>query len=491
MLRKISESIRNKLLIQSAILTIPFIIIIIYLLVSMANYNETYDDIVSSMTVANNYNLNFKENMDESLYKIVVGYTSFRDIKKDQSLQDPYAMIDDLRKDFGKLSREVTDDESKMWLRSLLRNINTLEKRIDDVKNNINDGGAYTDNISMLDSDIYIMTELIQEDIQHYIFCQTESMGVITENLHKETVDFIVIASVMLIILTIMVTMGTYVTVSGIMEPVNELHVATSRMAEGDFEARARISSKDELAALGVSFNKMAESMEALIEEIKEDEQKMRRMDLRLLQEQINPHFLYNTLDTIVWLIESNETDDAVEMVVTLSNFFRTVLSKGKEMITIKEEEQHIKNYLDIQKMRYGDIMEYNISMDAVIYDYKIHKLTLQPIIENALYHGIKYKRAKGYVHVTGEKEGNHIRLRVRDNGVGMDEDELLRLRESISKPCRETDKGFGLANVNERIKNYYGTEYGISIYSTKGKGTIVEVTIPAIKAEEEGDGVE
>ena len=236
---------------------------------------------------------------------------------------------------------------------------------------------------------------------------------------------------------------------------------------------------------LAKGFNNMAENMQALVDEIKEDEAKLRRVDLRLLQEQINPHFLYNTLDTIVWLIEGNETEKAEKMVVTLSNFFRLVLSKGKEFITIREEEQHIGSYLAIQEMRYHDIMEYDIQIDKVLYDYQIPKLTLQPLVENALYHGLKYKRAKGYIHINGEKTGDVIVLTVRDNGVGMDEEELEVLRKEIERPCKETEKGFGMANVNERIHMYFGQEYGMTIHSKKGKGTIVEITIPAIKSEE------
>ena len=260
------------------------------------------------------------------------------------------------------------------------------------------------------------------------------------------------------------------------------------QVAEGDFETRAPVDSNDEIAVLALGFNDMAENMQGLIRKIKEDEGKMRRADLRLLQEQINPHFLYNTLDTIVWLIESNETEQAVDMVVTLSNFFRIVLSKGKEFITIREETEHIQSYLEIQQVRYHDIMEYDIRIDEAIYDYRIPKLTLQPIVENALYHGIKYKRAKGFIHVNGERDGDKIYLTVQDDGVGMDEEELVQIREEISRPCKETEKGFGLANVNERIRMYYGSEYGMSIESEKGRGTIVELVIPADRKEKENE---
>ena len=224
----------------------------------------------------------------------------------------------------------------------------------------------------------------------------------------------------------------------------------------------------------------MSEHLEELVRQIKEDERKMRYAELRLLQEQINPHFLYNTLDTIVWLVEGNDSEKAVNMVVSLSEFFRIVLSKGKEIITIKEEEQHIRSYLEIQQVRYQDILDYDIQIEPEIYPYEILKLTLQPLVENALYHGIKTKRAKGMILVTGKMEDDKIYFDVKDNGVGMNEAELASLRSKILKPCKETDSGFGLANVNERIRMNFGLEYGITIHSKQGEGTLVQVVIPA-----------
>ena len=219
----------------------------------------------------------------------------------------------------------------------------------------------------------------------------------------------------------------------------------------------------------------------------------MRKADLRLLQEQINPHFLYNTLDTIIWLIEGNLSEQAVDMVVSLSDFFRLVLSHGKEFITIKDEELHIRSYLEIQQVRYHDILDYEISIEPELYPYRILKLTLQPLVENALYHGIKYKRAMGKITITGsllrEDAENKVCLCVKDNGVGMEEAELRRLQKEIVRPCQETESGFGLANVNERLRMNFGMEYGLTITSRKGEGTEVRVMIPAQYIENFPDG--
>lgn len=472
---------KKKILTLAAVVTLPFILLVMYLLASMASYSNTYDEIVSNMTVANNYNLNFKEEMDESLYKLVVGYVTLDTIETDKSLKNPYTLIDELRSEFTRLTAITTESESKLWLESLLRNIDTLEKRVDDIVDSISAGGRYNENIEKLDNNIYILTELIQDDIQYYIYYQTRYMDKVTDTLQDQIRRFMVVCSVLIGVLIIVVAVSAVMIVSGIIQPISQLNQATEKIAQGDFNARAQADSEDEVAELAVSFNKMAGSMQSLIDKVKEDERKMRKADLRLLQEQIQPHFLYNTLDTIVWLIESNEPDEAVTMVVTLSDFFREILSKGKEFISIKEEEKHISSYLQIQEMRYRDILEYDIQLDQVIYKYQILKLTLQPVVENALYHGIKYKRAKGCIHIHGEKEGDIIRLTVRDDGVGMDEDELEQLRQQIEKPCQETEKGFGLANVNERIHMYFGPEYGMKILSQKGKGTTVEIVIPAL----------
>lgn len=472
---------KKKILTLAAVVTLPFILLVMYLLASMASYSNTYSEIVSNMTVANNYNLNFKEEMDESLYKLVVGYVTLDNIESDKSLKNPYVLIEELRSEFTRLTAITTESESKLWLESLLRNINALEKRVDDIVDSIDAGGRYSENIEMLDNNIYILTELIQDDIQYYIYYQTRYMEKVTDTLQKQIGRFMVVCSILIAVLIAVVAVSAVMIVSGILQPIRQLNSVTEKIAQGDFNARAQVNSDDEVAELAVSFNKMAGNMQSLIDKVKEDEHKMRKADLRLLQEQIQPHFLYNTLDTIVWLIESNEPDEAVTMVVTLSDFFREILSKGKEFISIKEEEKHISSYLQIQEMRYRDILEYDIQLDQVIYKYQILKLTLQPVVENALYHGIKYKRAKGCIHIHGEKEGDIIRLTVRDDGVGMDEEELAQLRQQIEKPCQETEKGFGLANVNERIHMYFGYEYGMKIESEKGKGTTVEIVIPAI----------
>ena len=425
-------SIRKKILGVTLVAALPFLAISIYLLISMSNYNHTYNKIVQNLTIANNYNLDFKDEMDESLYKMVVGYVTVDGFDDAEELKSPYVLIKDLRKEFRNLKKITTDTESKLWLDSLLRNIDTLEDRVDDLVQNIHVGGTYDSNIKELDDNIYILTELIQDDIQYYIYYQTESMEKVTDTLNTQIRTFIIICACLIAVLTIGLAMAVMQITTGMLRPIQVLAQAAGRISEGDLDARADVDSRDEIAVLADRFNDMAGNIQTLVVKVREDEQKMRKADLRLLQEQINPHFLYNTLDNIVWLIEGNEPDEAVEMVVTLSEFFRLVLSKGKEFITIRQEEQHISSYLQIQGKRYHDILDYHIYIDPGIYEYQIPKLTLQPLVENALYHGIKYKRSRGMIEITGTQEGENLYLTVADDGVGMNEEELKKRKADL-----------------------------------------------------------
>ena len=477
--KKAHQSLRGRLILLIFVAITPFLCMTIYLIISLLNYSRSYDEIVSNMTIANSYNLDFKENIDEASYKLVVGAVTYDSIERDEQLMNPFEQIKELKEEFTRLRRITVDKESRLWISSILRNLDTLEERELDIQKNLKEGGHYDENILMLDGDIYILTELIQDDLQHYIYYQAKNIETLKTELSAKVQSFLTAFIVILFGAVVIVLVVTGQLASGITMPIRELEDVTGQIAKGDFKVQAPSASTREIQALSTSVNEMALNLKDYVERIKEDEGKLRRGELRLLQEQINPHFLYNTLDTIVWLIEDNMTKEAEKMVVSLSDVFRLTLNNGKNFYTIADEERHIRSYLEIQQVRYQDILEYELEIDEAIHSCSIMKLTLQPLVENALYHGIKYKRAKGKIKVSGGKKENVVVLRVEDNGVGMEKDELEELKREILRPCQETEKGFGIANVNERIRMFYGPEYGIDIESEKGIGTRVTVTIP------------
>ena len=219
---------------------------------------------------------------------------------------------------------------------------------------------------------------------------------------------------------------------------------------------------------------------------IKTEQKNKKNTELWLLQSQINPHFLYNTLDTVVWMAEAGDSKKVVDMITALSGFLRIGLNNGKRFIQIREEIRHIENYLKIQKFRYEDILEYSIDIEDNLFDIRILKLLLQPIVENALYHGIKYKRSGGKISVKGYRKDEHIILQVIDNGIGMETKKLESLKNIIKNEyideidmVKSSKESFGLYNVAERIRLYYGNEYGLNIDSTENIGTTVSIILP------------
>ena len=216
------------------------------------------------------------------------------------------------------------------------------------------------------------------------------------------------------------------------------------------------------------------------MELIRQEQDKLRTMELALLQSQINPHFLYNTLDTIIWLVETGKNDQAVEMVTSLSNFFRSSLSKGRDIITLREEEVHVRSYLEIQQVRYKDILQYHIQVQPELHDCVIPKLTLQPLVENALYHGIKLTRRQGIIAVDARREEDSVCICVKDNGAGMSPERLRQLQDSLDS--EEEQIGFGVRTVYRRLKLLFGDACRMTIDSAPDQGTTITLQFPMQK---------
>lgn len=233
-----------------------------------------------------------------------------------------------------------------------------------------------------------------------------------------------------------------------------------------------------EFNQLNHSFEHMVLQIQDLVEQIKNEEITLRKTELKALQAQINPHFLYNTLDSIQWMCERGKNEDAILMVSSLAQLFRISISKGYELIPIEKEIQHAKNYLVIQSYRYKEQFTYTFDVDAEVLPYFTHKITLQPIIENALYHGISGNVDEGKIIITAKKIEDDILFTISDNGVGMTP---IQVQEILCKELTDS-KGIGVKNVNDRIKIYFGEQYGIEVHSELDIGTTITIRIPAIK---------
>ena len=265
---------------------------------------------------------------------------------------------------------------------------------------------------------------------------------------------------------------------TAITRPIKELRDSMKEVEKGNLDnVNVAVSSQTEIGSLENSFNLMTSQIRQLMEQnIYEQEQK-RQSELKALRSQINPHFLYNTLDSIIWMAEGGKNKEVVRMTAALARLLRQSISNDNELISIEKEIDYAGSYLTIQKMRYRDKLEYEIEVDEEIKHKEIINLILQPLVENAIYHGIKYRGSKGLVRITGRGEGDKIILTVSDNGIGMDETALEEIFDRSK--AREGNNGVGVYNVQTRIQLYYGTEYGLHFESRLGEGTQVTVTIP------------
>ena len=260
--------------------------------------------------------------------------------------------------------------------------------------------------------------------------------------------------------------------------PIQKLRDSMKKVQEGDFSVSdVVVDSKNEIGSLTKSFDVMIHRIHELMEQNVHEQEEKRKSELKALQSQINPHFLYNTLDSIIWMAEGKKNEEVVLMTASLARLLRQSISNEDEVVPIANEVEYARGYLTIQKMRYKDKLEFQIEVDSSILYIPLIKLVLQPIIENAIYHGLKYKESKGLLIVKGfMKDGNAV-LQVIDDGVGMDEETLAHIYDKHK--VNYHSNGVGVYNVQKRLKLYYGEDYGITYTSELGKGTTATITIP------------
>ncbi|MFI5369248.1 MAG: sensor histidine kinase, partial [Spirochaetia bacterium] len=296
------------------------------------------------------------------------------------------------------------------------------------------------------------------------------------------TISILLLAACIFDVLAALYFAGT------ITKPVKHLMLLMKKVEEGDFSVEMRASGRDEIGRLAESFTIMVERIRDLMGRVHQEHQKLRSAELLALEAQINPHFLYNTLDSIIWLSRGGKSAEIIRLVTAMTKLFRIGISNGREVISIGDELEHVRSYLTIQEIRYKDKIDYRIDVPAELYHHRILKLTLQPLVENAIYHGIKNVRRKGFIAVNGRTENGDIVLSVSDSGIGMSSEQMEALRSSLDAhgSSEESRTGYGLKNVHERLTLFFGSGYGLSFQSEKTRGTTVSVRIPRMK--EKGD---
>lgn len=268
-------------------------------------------------------------------------------------------------------------------------------------------------------------------------------------------------------------------------DPIKMLEKSVNEIENGNIDANIYIGGSYEIRHLGASIKNMTRKIKALMNTIVREHEEKRKSEFDTLQSQINPHFLYNTLDIIVWMIENENKSDAVKIVTSLARFFRISLSKGKNIISVKNEIEHVKNYLMIQQMRFKNKFKYEIDVDENVLNYISLKLILQPLAENSIYHGMEFMDGDGLIKIEAKEVSGDLYFKIIDNGLGMTNKQIEEILNGKVKSNSKKGSGIGINNVNQRIKLYFGSDYGLSIESEPDIGTTIILKLPIRSIEE------
>ena len=291
---------------------------------------------------------------------------------------------------------------------------------------------------------------------------------------------------VVLLILFLLLVINFYIS-SKITDPIHELEGSVRKLEDGKLDVPVYIGGSYEIQHLGRSIANMASQIQVLMQDIVEEHEAKRKREFDTLQSQINPHFLYNTLDIIVWMVENEKKSEAVKVVTALARFFRISLSKGKSIIPVRDELEHVRNYLTIQQMRFKNKFTYQISAREEVLELASLKLMLQPLVENAIYHGMEFMDGDGEILIQAEicESSGHLCFLIQDNGLGMTGEQVEGLFADQSHVPSKRGSGIGVRNVNERIKLYFGEDYGLRIWSEPDEGTKIFIDLPAVPYQE------
>lgn len=459
----------------------------IYSVVVSNIHSRQYNDIITNVSLANLINSIAKKEIPDELWNIVSGRKSFN-----EGMQ--YEMLEEIKDGLSRIEQTTSDKRSRQKLEVASRARLTLYRNVSRLGVNIASGGSVASSEVALD-EIRSISALFSDIMQEFIVMEIESAYKTNISISNSSIVLGIIQAGIILFAIILSLRGGLALSDSVRRPISEMEILSTKIAHGDFDSRVNIPGVLELDNLADNLNSMAQKIDALIKQNVEEQKNLRKAEMKALQAQITPHFLYNTFDTIIWLAEEEQTEDVIKVTHAFSEFLRISLSRGHEWITVGQELDHVRNYLTIQKIRYADILNYEIEADPALNDFKMLKLILQPLVENAIYHGIKNKRGRGHLKVSAnfsDASKKFMTFTVQDDGAGFSQERLEQVRHELSLNSCETEKlssVYGLYNVNQRIVLYYndGAEPlsdGIQIESTGGFGAEISFTVPCVVQE-------
>ena len=441
---------------------------IIISLVLMLFYAWKYHSAILRMGKITELKEVVSEEIPERAWNIVSGKETFPQ-------SNIYKMIMEVEEIIGEVTQQ-TSEENRLSLVVAGRTMETLQNYIDQIRDNIADEVPVVDNEAVL-AEVRDVAALVDSMLNEYIALEITSTAQMSMRLRLTTFVTAIVEVLIVIFAMVIRARSMKATAALVREPIDKLEEVTAVLADGTLDARITDTEVVELRNLTKQVNTMADRLEAMMKKSEQDAKRLRKAELRTLQAQINPHFLYNTLDAIVWKAEAGQTEEVIGLTSSLSDFFRISLSSGADWIPLSQEKKHIEGYLKIQQTRYRDIMKYEIDIPDEIGNCYILKLLLQPIVENALYHGIKIKRGGGTIYVSAKESDGWLYFCVRDTGCGMSAGQL----EELNRRIRTENP---MVSENMRLRLYYNEPEELKITSDPA-GTEVRFRVPCRTKEE------
>ena len=459
----------NRLLFN--ITLIPLLVISIFYTRNILIYRSA----LANVEEANAVSTTVQENVLEELWDLVFGLIQVTDYESGNELEKVRLSIEEIQANTTTAKESATLDVA-------LRTLDTLDNYISEMEKNISNGRPFDENEAIM-VQVDAVTVLLYDILQDFVRVEIELAGKTSDDMLVSLYYLMLFELIIILTIIFSAKKNNRFLTQQIQEPLNDLIVLSEELSQGHLDYRAKEPEVAELRVVTESMNAMARNLHVLIEENAVKQFDLAQSELRVLQAQITPHFIYNTLDAILSLAEQGNSEQVKTMTYALSDFLRISLSKGQDWITIEKEIRHVEDYLTILQIRYGAMLTFAIDIPEEILQTEVLKMILQPLVENAVYHGTKHVRRAGKVTVAATVAEDTIRFLITDNGIGMENERLLEIQARLAQATVDDsgEGGYGLYNVRKRLLLYYGNAASLQIDSTYRNGTTITVTVPKI----------
>lgn len=457
-------------------LTISFRTIMIMMLVPallsiamLTSFSQLYYSFLTRAEKINSLSVLVVDTLPAEMFSIAAGRKRFPEGRQDALMAEIQQTLDSL------ISERPA---SELELTVALRTSETMGKYIQQMGQQMQSGSAVDEDMLVLE-EIRNVSSLLGDMFTDAVSAEIRAANATSQQLRAALFITVALETALVAFALAFIRAAGGALSRAVANPLADLQAFAGKIADGQLDERTPEPDVDELRDLSASLNVMAGKLDGLIKENKREQENLKKSELRVLQAQVTPHFLYNTLDAIVWLAEARKNSEVIAITRALSDFYRISLSDGHDWITVAQEEEHLRGYLTIQKIRYRDILDYDIRIDPTLKNEMILKLSIQPLVENALYHGIKNRRGGGSITIDVRRQEGSLYVHVSDNGIGMAPERLRNLRDMLSGKEPSADSGFGLYSVDQRIKLYYDQPQGLKVDSALGQGTAISFSVP------------